>query len=293
MSSAGMATLFALLLPLTVSAQSANESSQDASQGLSFQRSGDNTLYYDDKGANFVPWIRRMLQEVKRYWLAGMPYSARFFSGHVAVRADVLRNGDIHALEVMIPSGTPGLDNSAMGALRAADLLPLPADYPVLDSSFEFILVFWYKERPYDLFEKTGNDFTVKELSDRLAKSLAGGLPSANKSAEPSATPDADGETSQPLSEEQETGASGLELGQSGIRSQHFVHQQLGREAPGILNQPRKPFAVKKLFRLNVEDKLGGEVNASGLWSKAEQQRPQDAYSCDEEGRNDATEDSL
>jgi TonB family protein len=108
----------------------------------------DNTLYYDDKGANFVPWIRRMLTEVRRNWL--VPYSASFRAGHVAVAVSVDRNGDIAALEVMIPSGTPGFDNAAQGALRAADLQPLPVEFP--DDHFEFVLVFWYNERPYDLF---------------------------------------------------------------------------------------------------------------------------------------------
>ena len=108
----------------------------------------DNTLYYDDKGANFVPWIRRMLTEVRRNWLP--PYTASFQFGHVAVAVSVARNGDIYALEVMIPSGKPGFDNAAVGALRASDLLPLPSDYP--DDRFDFILIFWYNERPYDLF---------------------------------------------------------------------------------------------------------------------------------------------
>ncbi len=108
----------------------------------------DNTLYYDDKGANFVPWIRRMLAEVRRNWL--VPYSASFQYGHVAVAVSVDLNGDIDGLEIMIPSGTQGFDNAAQGALRAADLQPLPSDYP--DDHFEFVLVFWYNERPYDLF---------------------------------------------------------------------------------------------------------------------------------------------
>jgi len=108
----------------------------------------DNTLYYDDKGANFVPWIRRMLTEVRRNWL--VPYSASFRAGHVAVAVSVDLNGDIAALEIMVPSGTPGFDNAAQGALRAADLQPLPVSYP--DDRFEFVLVFWYNERPYDLF---------------------------------------------------------------------------------------------------------------------------------------------
>ena len=110
----------------------------------------NNTLYYDDKGADFIPWLRRMLADVRRAWIAGIPAVVAWRHGHVAVAVSVVRNGDIDALQVMIPSGTAGFDNIAVGALRSADLLPLPADYP--DDRFEFVLVFWYNERPYDLF---------------------------------------------------------------------------------------------------------------------------------------------
>jgi TonB family protein len=107
-----------------------------------------NTLYYNDKGANFVPWLRRMLAEVRRNWF--VPYSVAFQHGHVAVAISVARDGRLLELKVLIPSGTSGFDNAAVGALRASQLLPLPADYP--DDRFELILVFWYNERPYDLF---------------------------------------------------------------------------------------------------------------------------------------------
>jgi TonB family protein len=107
-----------------------------------------NTLYYNDKGANFVPWLRRMLAEVRRNWF--VPYSVAFNHGHVAVGISVARDGSVTEMKVLIPSGTSGFDNAAVGALRASQLLPLPADYP--DEKFDIILVFWYNERPYDLF---------------------------------------------------------------------------------------------------------------------------------------------
>jgi TonB family protein len=107
-----------------------------------------NSLYYNDKGANFVPWIRRMLAEVQRNWF--VPYSVNFNHGHVAVAISVARDGTVTGFDVLIPSGVSGFDNAAVGAIRAAQLLPLPADYP--DDKFDIILVFWYNERPYDLF---------------------------------------------------------------------------------------------------------------------------------------------
>ena len=107
-----------------------------------------NTLYYNDMGANFVPWIARLLAEVRRNWF--IPYSIAFQHGHVAVGITVDRGGNLLDLRVLVPSGTSSFDNASVGAIRAAHLLPLPSDYP--DDTFDIILVFWYNERPYDLF---------------------------------------------------------------------------------------------------------------------------------------------
>lgn len=108
----------------------------------------NNTLYYDDRGANLVPWIGRLIAEVRRNWY--IPYAASYDLGHVAIAISVLRSGELAWLQVVVPSGVPGFDNAAVGALRGAQLLPLPDDYPGAD--FEIMLVFWYNEQPYDLF---------------------------------------------------------------------------------------------------------------------------------------------
>lgn len=108
----------------------------------------NNTLYYNDRGANFVPWIARLIAEVKRNWF--VPQNIAWDHGHIAVRIAVERSGRILAMETLIPSGISSFDVAATGAIRGSRLLPLPADYP--DERFEIILVFWYNERPYDLF---------------------------------------------------------------------------------------------------------------------------------------------
>ena len=108
----------------------------------------NNTLYYDDRGANLVPWLGRLIAEVRRNWY--IPYAASYDHGHVAIAISVLRSGEIAWMQVVVPSGVPGFDNAAVGALRGAQLLPLPDDYPGAD--FEIMLVFWYNEQPYDLF---------------------------------------------------------------------------------------------------------------------------------------------
>ena len=114
----------------------------------------DNTLYYNDKGANFVPWIRRMLAEVRRTWIASMPNAANVYAGHTAVGFTVARDGSVVSLETTVLSGVPGFDNNAEGAIREARLLPLPSDYA--DETFDIIIVFWVNERPYDIFKGTG-----------------------------------------------------------------------------------------------------------------------------------------
>ena len=108
----------------------------------------NNTLYYDDRGANLVPWISRLIAEVRRNWY--IPYAASYDRGHVAIAISVQRSGQLAWLQVVVPSGVPGFDNAAVGALRGAQLLPLPDDYPGGD--FEIMLVFWYNEQPFDLF---------------------------------------------------------------------------------------------------------------------------------------------
>ncbi len=92
-----------------------------------------------------------MLREVKRTWLAVMPYAANVgFGGHTAVGFTVARDGSVIALETIVPSNVAGFDNNAVGAIRAARLLPLPSDYP--DDRFDIVIVFWVNERPYDIF---------------------------------------------------------------------------------------------------------------------------------------------
>ena len=111
----------------------------------------DHTLYYNDKGADFVPWIGRMLAEVRRTWIASMPYAANVgYGGHTAVGFTVARDGTVIALETIVPSNVSGFDNNAEGAIRGARLLPLPSDYP--DETFDIVIVFWVNERPYNIF---------------------------------------------------------------------------------------------------------------------------------------------
>ena len=103
-----------------------------------------NTIYYDAKGADFQPWVHQMVTEVQRQWQ--VPGSDTKTVGHVSVEASIDRSGQILDVRVKNGSSNSILDAAAERALRQAALAALPDDYP--DEIFEFILVFWYNQKP-------------------------------------------------------------------------------------------------------------------------------------------------
>ena len=109
----------------------------------------DHTAHYDDKGADFAPWIRHMLSQIGRTLLARMPWAANNYHGHVVVGLRVARDGTILDYQTLEASGVPELDDVAAEAVHAADLLPLPDDYP--DEIFAINFAFWYNEQAYGL----------------------------------------------------------------------------------------------------------------------------------------------
>ena len=103
-----------------------------------------NSIYYDGKGADLQPWVHQMVTEVQRRWKA--PGSDTHTVGHVSVEASINRSGQILEVRVKKGSNNSVLDKAAEQALRHAALVALPDDYP--DEVFEFILVFWYNQKP-------------------------------------------------------------------------------------------------------------------------------------------------
>ncbi len=103
-----------------------------------------NSIYYDAKGADFQPWVHQMVTEVQRQWQ--VPGSDTKTVGHVSVEASIDRSGQILDVRVKNGSSNSILDAAAERALRQAALAALPDDYP--DEIFEFILVFWYNQKP-------------------------------------------------------------------------------------------------------------------------------------------------
>ena len=131
-----------------------------------------NTMYYDDRGADFVPWIRHGLTEIRKELLPRQPNVGRARAGHAAVGLSLNRAGIVTKDELLISSDVAELDALALETLRAVRFQSLPADYP--GDEFDIIFVFWFNERPFDVYAQQ----TVSEpqrLDLRMLRAAANG----------------------------------------------------------------------------------------------------------------------
>jgi TonB family protein len=111
------------------------------------QGSGDaqGLIQFDSKGADFGPWLRRFVAQVKSNWF--IPSAAMMLKGHVVITFNVHRNGALTDIEVKAPSGIDAFDRAAVNALLSSNpTQPLPPEYPS-DSAF-FTVTFLYNEEP-------------------------------------------------------------------------------------------------------------------------------------------------
>ena len=111
------------------------------------QGSGDaqGMIQFDSKGADFGPWLRRFIAQVKSNWF--VPSATMLMKGHVVITFNVHRNGAITDIEIKAPSGVDGFDRAAVNALLSSNpTQALPPDYPS-DSAF-FTVTFLYNEEP-------------------------------------------------------------------------------------------------------------------------------------------------
>jgi TonB family protein len=113
------------------------------------QGSGDaqGLIQFDSKGADFGPWLRRFVAQVKRNWF--VPQAAMIMKGHVVITFNIHRNGAITDIEVKKPSHIESFNHAAVNALITSNpTQPLPAEYPS-ESAF-FTVTFLYNEDPAD-----------------------------------------------------------------------------------------------------------------------------------------------
>jgi len=106
-------------------------------------------LQFDSKGANFGPWIRKFLAQLKRNWYSVMPQTAMSQSGHVVITFNVHRRGTLTEVNVLQPSVVQSFTFAAANALEMTNPTdPLPTEYP--SDHCTFTITFYYNERPPD-----------------------------------------------------------------------------------------------------------------------------------------------
>ncbi len=100
-------------------------------------------IQFDAKGADFGPWLRRFVAQVRRNWL--IPQVAELTRGHVVLQFTVLQNGAIVDLRVAQPASIDALTISALNSIKLSNpTAALPADFP--DDRAPFVVTFRYNE---------------------------------------------------------------------------------------------------------------------------------------------------
>jgi TonB family protein len=100
-------------------------------------------LLSDPMGADFRPYLIRILSSVRRNWLAVFPESARLGRrGKVLIQFAINRDGSVPKLVIATPSGTEALDRAAVAGVSASNPFPpLPDDFkgPQVRLQFTFL----------------------------------------------------------------------------------------------------------------------------------------------------------
>ena len=87
----------------------------------------------DTMGVDFGPYLTRILRAVRLNWYSHIPESARaplMKRGKVSIQFDILKTGQIAAMEVVGTSGDPSLDGAALGGInQSGPFPPLPPQF--------------------------------------------------------------------------------------------------------------------------------------------------------------------
>ena len=101
---------------------------QNPSQGV---QASNVQLLSDPLGVDFTPYLRMILQTIRRNWLAVMPESVRMGRrGKVVLQFSITRDGSVGKLVYEQQSGADALDRAAVAGISASNPFPpLPAEF--------------------------------------------------------------------------------------------------------------------------------------------------------------------
>lgn len=88
-------------------------------------------LLSDPLGADFKPYLIRILSSVRRNWVAVLPESARLGRrGKVQIQFAINKDGSVPKLVIALPSGADALDRAAVAGISASNPFPpLPDEF--------------------------------------------------------------------------------------------------------------------------------------------------------------------
>ena len=98
-------------------------------------------LLSDPMGADFWPYLVKVLSAVRRNWFAVIPESARFGRvGRTVIQFAINKDGGVPKLVIASPSGTEALDRAAVAGISASNPFPpLPAEYRGSQIRLQFV----------------------------------------------------------------------------------------------------------------------------------------------------------
>jgi TonB family protein len=96
-------------------------------------RQSEVDVISDTRGIDFGPYLSRILRAVRVNWYSRIPESARaplMKKGKVSIQFDILKTGQIAAMQVVGTSGDPSLDGAAIGGInQSGPFPPLPPQF--------------------------------------------------------------------------------------------------------------------------------------------------------------------
>ena len=101
-------------------------------------------LLSDPQGADFRPYLLRILNSVRLNWFAVIPESARLGRrGKVVVQFAISKDGKVPKLIIASPSGADPLDRAAVAGISASNPFPpLPAEFKGSEIRLQLVFVY-------------------------------------------------------------------------------------------------------------------------------------------------------
>lgn len=124
----------------------------------------------DTQGVDFLPYMLRLLENVRENWYHLIPKCAETMKGKLAIEFAIEKDGRIANMRLVATSGETALDRAAWGGITAANPFPaLPEEFKGLDLALR--LRFYYNPERSDSPSKKCDDYPLEIASPAKTES--------------------------------------------------------------------------------------------------------------------------